>query len=110
MGGTLLLCSLLFLQQSVDHRQISYDDQSRRRQLEKLHERFDEFREGWGHLRGNFPHWMNPPRVPKFFLKKAPLPQEDRSNWVPRQFNGETFYLVPCTAPSTRPAIAPRTQ
>jgi hypothetical protein len=112
MGSTLVLCSLLLVQQSAGSQNswTGYDDQSRGQQLEKLRERLGQLQQGWGQLRGNFPQLVNPPQLPNFFMKKAPLPQEDRSNWVPKQFNGQTFYLVPCTAPSARPTNALRTQ
>jgi hypothetical protein len=39
-------------------------------------------------------------------MPQAPLPPEDRSKWIERRFNSETFYIVPLTCnQSGTPAI-----
>lgn len=36
------------------------------------------------------------PRLPDRF-DRAPQPQEPGRNWIPKQHDGRTFYIVPCT-------------
>ena len=81
----------------------NFDDHSLRQRLDALRDRLGRLNPlnpfGGGLLQPapGLPRLLIPPqRPPEFFMRKVPLPPQDRSNWVPRTINGQTFYLVPC--------------
>jgi hypothetical protein len=47
------------------------------------------------------------PRMPYRYDRAVPAPQQPGRDWIPRQYDGRAFYIVPCTptentAPATR--------
>jgi hypothetical protein len=92
-----------------------FDDQSLRQRLDALRDRLGRLNPlnpfGGGVLQPapGMPRIVIPPqRPPEFFMRKVPVPTQDRSNWVPQTINGQTFYLVPChDLRSTRTLIHP---
>jgi hypothetical protein len=81
---------------------VKFDDRPLRQRLDALRDRLgrlNPLNPFGGQLQPapGLPRIVIPPaRPPEFFMRKVPLPQQDRSNWVPQTINGQTFYLVPC--------------
>src|SRR5947207_13704061 len=74
----------------------SYDQESQRQKLQELRQKLQQMQRDLDQQQGKLPRLVVPPPGQRdFFMKKAPLPPEDRSNWIPKQFNGQTFYTVP---------------
>src|SRR4051812_23245452 len=104
MTAFILVSSGVLIARAEETTPAKFDDRPLRQRLDALRERLGRLNPlnplgGPVQPAPGVPRIVIPPapqRPPEFFMRKVPVTPQDRSNWVPRTINGQTFYLVPC--------------